>query len=232
MCLYVLSAEHVSACVCTHQRPACVTEHLHVRQCSNTRKHTPEHLLVACVFVHAETHANTRKHTRQRSSLLPLCLSMLKTTQSTCMFVNIRTHANTRQSTCLLPVCLSMLKHTQTRARALACTWCLGNFAVLHWSSSCAHQHQPVNDAHAVYANAQKNHSEFVMGCVKFEEECECSSCVTTLKGLTLCMQEGTHAAVEVGIKSSVHVVQWLFSFFILHLTQRNVCAILCVCPC
>ena len=45
-------------------------------------------------------------------------------------------------------------------------------------------------------------------------------------------VQERTHAAVEVGIKSSVDVFQWLFSFFILHLTQRNVCAILCVCPC
>jgi hypothetical protein len=45
-------------------------------------------------------------------------------------------------------------------------------------------------------------------------------------------VQEGTHAAVEVGIKSSVDVFQWLFSFSILHLTQRNVCAILCVCLC
>ncbi len=65
-------------------------EHLHVRQYSNTRKHTPEHLLVACVFVHAQTHANTQ--------------------QSTCM-------------------------HDEG-------SWCLGNFAALHWSSSFAHQHQ------------------------------------------------------------------------------------------
>jgi hypothetical protein len=35
-------------------------------------------------------------------------------------------------------------------------------------------------------------------------------------------VQERTHAAVEVGIKSSVDVFQWLFSLFILHLTQRT----------
>ena len=87
----------------THARAlACC---LRVHPCSNTCKHTLEHLHVAGVLVHAQKNANTHKHTRQRSSLLPLCLSMLKNTQSTCMFVNIQTHANTLQSTCLLPVC-------------------------------------------------------------------------------------------------------------------------------
>ncbi len=90
-------------------------EHLHVRQYSNTRKHTPEHLLVACVFIHAQTHANTQ--------------------QSICMYAEG--------------------------------AWCLGNSAALHWRTSFAHQHQPANDARAVYANAGKKLSEFVMGCVK-----------------------------------------------------------------
>ncbi len=69
-------------------------EHLRVSQYSNTRKHMPEHLLVACVFVHAQKHAITRqstclfvhaqKHaiTHQSTCLLPVCLSMLKHTQT------------------------------------------------------------------------------------------------------------------------------------------------------
>jgi hypothetical protein len=41
---------------------------------------------------------------------------------------------------------------------------------------------KPANDAHAVYANSQKKHSEFVMGCVKFEEGCKCSVILFTSK--------------------------------------------------
>ncbi len=78
------------------------------------------------------------------------------------IMITAQTHANTLQSTCMYN----------------EGAWCLGNHAALHWSSRCAHQHQPANDVRAVYANAQKNHSEFIMGCVKFEGECECSSCV------------------------------------------------------
>jgi hypothetical protein len=91
--------------------------------CSSIFQHTQTHARALACCVCACPCANKREHTqhtRQRSSLLPLCLSMLKTTQN--MFVNIPTHANTRQSTCLLPLCLSMLKHMQTHNRALACT--------------------------------------------------------------------------------------------------------------
>jgi hypothetical protein len=68
----------------------------------------------------------------------------------------------------LLPVCLSMLKHMQTHARALACTTrvhgALGTVQLYTGAAAVPVDIHPANDSSTVYANAQNNHSEFVMG--------------------------------------------------------------------
>ncbi len=115
---------------------------------------------------HAGWHTLCLKYNRE--GLLPVCLSMLKHMQTHANTHAIEVvcclYAYPCSKTRRALACLSIFKHTQTHTRALACclnqettacttrwwqhqgynkgAWCLGNHAILHWSRSCAHQHQ------------------------------------------------------------------------------------------